>query len=137
MSDGFEFVFTEDHEEQVRDEHGDQVLDALQSRIERKQKEVRWKDSVPSLRQRLHKLIYKNRYAEMAFQAGGTDYRAVFVILENEDALVFYGAVEKNDIGSYNHSDQHKMLDTLQKNYHDVRSHAEEVLAEVEGDAEV
>ncbi len=135
MSDGFEFVFTEDHEEQVRDEHGDRVLDALRSRIERKQKEVRWKDSVPSLRQRLHNLIFKNRYAMMALQAGGTDYRAVFVILEDEQALVFYGVVEKDDIGSYNHSDQHKMLDTLQKNYHDVRSHAEDVLAEAEGDA--
>ncbi|MFU1780256.1 hypothetical protein ACM16X_02620 [Haloarcula japonica] len=128
--DGFDMVFTEEHEDQVRNKHGEQVLKSLKKKLDRKRREVSWKKNKHELRRRLHKIVAGDDFAEMSFKAKRRQYRAVFVILEDEQVLVFVSAVEKQDESAYEHSPQHDLLDGLEKNRKDWRDYGRRILEE-------
>lgn len=130
MSDGFEMLFTEEHEQRVLKYHDEAVLEALKKKLEKKRDQVRWKKNKHGLRPRFHKIVAGDQFAEMSFKAKRRQYRAVFIILERVKALVFVRAVKKQDKGAYTHSPQHKLLDTLEKKQGEIRERALDVVSE-------
>lgn len=115
---GFEFLFAEEHRQQVRNEFSQAVLQDLEKKLEKKQRQVKEMDHLRQLENRFHNMPGSENvfFPEMSFESQSRVYRAIFIAVETDlvQKLVFYDVVEKNGDG-YDLRQQNRLLGSLQR----------------------
>ena len=122
----FEFVFSSDHREQVVDKHSEEVAEALEEKVERRQRELDMIGDMPvhRLDRRLQRIIGHNgqHFAEVRFEAHNRPYRGFFVVLGDKAKLVYLTVVGKED--RFNGSRQKDLIFSLFDQVHEARDYA-------------
>ena len=109
-------MFTDEHREEVRDNHGEKVLERLEKRLDKKQGELEWVDRRDQAGSRFYNLFTHSdvTVAEAAFQAERRDYRGILILVDTEGqggVFVFLCVIEKED--RYESSEQRMVLDAI------------------------
>ncbi len=93
----FDFLFTDEQRADVRSEYGENVVEALVERMEKKKQQLEHVDDISQLRPRFHRMIGR-RFPEMRFHARNRQWRAVFIAVETDiiQKLVFNCVIRKN-----------------------------------------
>ena len=122
---------TESDRDRLLSDHSQEVLDSLQYKVRKKNKELDWINNFNQLTKRFHNFFGSNNHhlAEMSFKAESKDYRAIFFLLENEKKLALCGVVDKS-ADNYLGSDQDNMIRALQNEPKEARSQIESKLRE-------
>lgn len=115
-SKGFSIVFTEQQFQEVVDRHNRDVAETVLEKLEKKQEELDWIESPNKLRKRFQNFFGENgvQFAEPAFEANNSDYRAILILAGQANSLVFHRAVRKEDY--YNSSKQKQIIENLEFN---------------------
>lgn len=128
----FEFIFTEDHREQVLNRFSTEVLEALEDSMEKKEEELQYFDRVERVGKRFYNVVGGGsptvHFPYMQFTVNNRSFRAVFVLLGTVKRLVFYRCLEKS--GQHGRRRQSQVLQGLRENPNQVKSKAEEILLE-------
>lgn len=126
----FDFVLTDEHREKTVKKHSEEVAESLEEKVERRQSELDMCGSVPVQRldRRLQRTIGHNgqHFAEVRFQAHNRPYRALFVVLEDREKLVYLTVVGKED--RFNSSRQKELIFSLFDRVYEARRYAEKQL---------
>lgn len=114
----------------MKSNHDGQVLESLEDRLEKKQKQLELIDHQNQLGKRFHQFLgYQGvKLAEVSFQARRNQYRAILIFVGEADALAFYKVIEKED--RYISSKQRMILDAIEKNPRKLKKYARDVVVD-------
>jgi len=125
-------LFTDDHQEEVKDNHGETVLERLEKRLEKKQSELEWVDRRDQAGSRFYNLFTHSdvTIAEAAFQAERRNYRGILILVDTEEGgvFVFLQVIEKED--RYESSEQRMVLDAIGRNPDEIIDYAKTEIVE-------
>jgi len=126
----YEILFTEEHREQVVHNHGEEVANQLEERLEKKQKELELISEPNQLGRRFYNYFGYDgvKIAEPSFKAHRNQYRGILILVENADALVFYKVIQKKE--RYESSEQFRTVQSIEKNPRKVMKYAKDVVLE-------
>lgn len=127
-----EIRFTEEDEQQVRDQHGDAVADRLVDAIAQKNETLQWKKTIEDAKQRFYATVENNGecFPEMYIKADRGEYRAILAWVPKFEVFAFLCVIEKND--HYQTSRQHEVLEQVYQHPHQMVLDAENAIAEAE-----
>lgn len=110
--------FTEQDKQRVRDRHGDAVADRLIKLVDQKNETLQWKSTVEQCRPRFYSILHKHGeyFAEMFFNAGHKEYRAILAYVPDYETFSFRRVIEKED--HYQSSRQHEVLEQIHQHPH-------------------
>jgi len=94
---GFTLIWDDEDLENVSDDFSYHVADDLESVLQDKQDQIKWKDNIQGLAQRVHNTFTLDglHIAEISFTSMSAEYRAVCVVLPGEQYVVHYKTVPK------------------------------------------
>jgi len=128
----FEILFTDEHREEVRDNHGEEVLERLEKRLDKKQSELEWSDRRDQAGNRFYNLFTHSdvTVAEAAFQAERRDYRGILILVDTQEGgvFVFLRVIEKED--RYESSEQRMVLDAIGRSPAEIMDYAKTEMVE-------
>lgn len=109
---GFNLLWTEEDIESVSENFSYRIARDLESALEDKDRQVKWIKNMSDLRSRFQKLFSLDglAVAELRFSSMSAEYRALCVVLPDENLVVYYDLVPKK--GSY----QRRALKLMREN---------------------
>lgn len=126
----YEILFTDEHREEVVSDFDEEVLDGLETRLEKKQKELDLVSRRDQAGSRFYNLFTHSNVtiAEAAFNAKRRDYRGILILVDGPDVFVFLRVIEKED--RYESSEQRMVLDAIGRNPGEIMDYARDVVLE-------
>lgn len=129
---GYEILFTDEHREEVISDFDEEVLDGLETRLEKKRSELEWVDRRDQAGSRFYNLFTHSdvTIAEAAFNAKRRDYRGILILVDTEDGgvFVFLQVIEKED--RYESSEQRRVLDAIGRSAAEIMDYAKTEMVE-------
>lgn len=121
----YEILLTDSDEEKVQKEFNEEVLEGLKKKIAKKENEFEWINKKNKALRRFYNNFGRNEteFGEMAFTAMNKDFRALFVLHEEEEKFVFIHCVAKQ--GNYTGSKQHELISSCFNNLDELREMVE------------
>lgn len=109
---GYNLIWTEENIQDVSETYSYQVARDLEKACESKEDEIKWIRNMAGLSRRFQDIISLNdlTVAELRFSSMSAEYRALLVVIPDENVLVYYDTVPKK--GSY----QEKTLELMRNN---------------------
>ena len=94
---GFSLIWTEEQVDKVSENFSYRVSDSLASTLEDKERQVKWCRSMSDLSARVHRMFNLDSLtvAELRFSAMSAEYRALCVVLPDEETVFYYSTVPK------------------------------------------
>ncbi len=119
---GFDLVWTDEQIDNASDDFSNHVSDRLEKSLKDKERQIRWSQNMAGLRRRFQDIISLDRLtiAEIRFSAMSAEYRALCIVLPEEEAVFYYTTVPKK--GSY----QKRQLEILRENSEEIKSYFSE-----------
>jgi hypothetical protein len=128
----YEILFTDEHREDVVSDFDEEVLDGLETRLEKKQKELDLVSRRDQAGNRFYNLFTHSdvTIAEAAFNAKRRDYRGILILVDTEDGgvFVFLRVIEKED--RYESSEQRRVLDGIGQSPAEIMDYAKTEMVE-------
>ena len=128
----YEILFTDEHRDEVRDNHGEKVLERLSKRLKKKQEELDLVSRRDQAGSRFYNLFTHSNVtvAEAAFQAERRDYRGILILVDTErgGVFVFFRVIEKED--RYESSEQRMVLDAIGESPAEIMDYAKTEMVE-------
>lgn len=83
--------------EDAEDDFSSHLADDLESALEEKERQIKWKNNINELNKRFHNSFNLNglRIVEIAFESMSGDFRAICVVLSEKNAVIYYTTVPK------------------------------------------
>ena len=105
---------TAGEKERIVKQHGNEVAERLEGKIESKNETLQWKRNIESCSQRFHNMIERHGeyFPEIYFTANSSDYRAILCWVEERETFVVLSVVRKEEY--YQTSTQKKILNTIE-----------------------
>lgn len=112
----FNLYWTEKDIEDAESEFGTHVASRLESVLEQKAREVRWKGNTAEVARRFHNFFGLGglHVAEIKFTVQSREFRAVCLLVA-EDSIAYFDLVDKEGGG------QERLLRNIRKNAEDIR----------------
>lgn len=109
---GFNLLWTDEDVESVSENFSYRIARDLENALEDKDRQVTWIKNMSDLRNRFQKMFNLEdlTVAEIRFSSMSAEYRALCVVLSDEDLIVYYDLVPKK--GSY----QQRALSQMREN---------------------
>lgn len=128
--ESYRFLLPDEVLEDVEQEHGEDVVEALQQRVEDREDKLSWVTDSSQLNRAVYKVIGQKgvQFAQVKFYEGSTEFRGIFVDVPRGKCLVLRSVVSKNSERGVRQ--QHRELQSLRKNAREVLREAEEVVVE-------
>ena len=115
---GYTLIWTEEQIEAVSDDFSYHVADNLKDALDDKEDEIKWKNSMAGLSQRFQDIISFDdvdiTVAELRFSAQSAEYRALCIVLPDEEVLFYYATVPKKG------SAQDRQLEIIKENSEEI-----------------
>lgn len=115
----------DEHIEKVSEDFSYRVAKDLESTIEDKHSQVKWKDDINGLSRRFHNMfkLGELHIAEISFSSMSGDYRAICVVIPDGKYVVYYTTVPKNG------SSQERTLKLMEKNSEEIKKSIQSLIA--------
>lgn len=83
--------------EDAEDDFSSHLADDLESALEEKERQIKWKNNINELNKRFHNSFNLNglHIVEIAFESMSGDFRAICVVLSEKNAVIYYTTVPK------------------------------------------
>lgn len=129
---GYSFLLTDDHRAEIRDEFGEKVLDSLDDKLEKKEKQfelVKRKEKLTSCFWGCVGGRGNQNFPYLKLTAADTSYRVYFCLIDSVEKLVFLNMVQKRG-NEHRHKMANKFLEQIKRNPRQVVGHAKKILLE-------
>lgn len=119
---GFSLLWNDGQIEEASEDFSYRLANNLESALEDKERQIKWCKSMADLRNRFQDIISLNglTVAEIRFSSMSAEYRALCVVLPEEQVLFYYSTVPKK--GSY----QERELEIMRENAEAIKSYFSE-----------
>lgn len=109
---GFVVIWSDEQIEDVSDDFSFHVAKSLEKSLVEKERQLKWVNSMADLRKRFQDIISLNELtvAEIRFSSMSSEYRALCVVVPEEETLFYWTTVPKK--GSY----QQRQLEMMRDN---------------------
>lgn len=113
---GFNLLWNEEDIEDISDGFSYQVARNLEKALESKEDEIKWSKNMAQLSRRFQDMFNLNdlTVAEIRFSSMSAEYRALCIVIPEEEVVVFYDVVPKK--GSY----QERRLQLMRENAEEI-----------------
>jgi len=115
---GYTLIWTDEQIEAASEDFSYHVANNLEDGLDSKEDEIKWKNSMAELSQRFQEIISFDgvdiTVAELRFSAQSSEYRALCIVLPDEEVLFYYTTVPKK--GSH----QQRQLDIIRDNSEEI-----------------
>lgn len=114
---GFSLLWVEEDIESVSDDISFQVARNLEDALESKESEIKWCKNMSQLSKRFQSVFSLEglTVAEIRFSAMSAEYRALCVVIPDEEVVVYYDTVPKK--GSF----QKRRLEVMRENADEIK----------------
>ena len=108
----YQIHYTESDRKKVISRFDEKVVEQFEKRLEKKSQQLEWVNSLNKLSKRFHNFFGEcdHHIAEIKFSVKSTEFRGLFLLLEEENTLAMVDVIEKED---YKGSRQEAVIQTV------------------------